>query len=187
MPTVDIFPTHASFTEGWTGYDGGNEEASVGFINDSNLTTYVTSPEESDVEFDRIAISAFNNNSAYLGKVINSITLNITGKVLSNNVILTQQLTTTHRGSTGIGIALLGIVETGVINSTTTYTTLASPLTSVAIADNHIDDINLTLSVSEGRLLITEIFIRVDYAHIGGGHVELSSGLIQLTSGKITL
>ena len=187
MPTVDIFPTHASFTEGWTGYNGSsNVEADVGFINDSKLTTYITSPEEPDTT-PTFTISAFSNNSIYSGRVINSITLTTTGKALSIGSTLTQRLTTTYRGVAGTTIALSNTVVGGIINLSTTYTTLAHPLTSVAIADNHIDDIGLNLSVSEGQLLILDVFIRVDYVQVTAGRIEMNSGFVELMEGHLAL
>lgn len=186
MPTVDIFPTHASFTEGWTGYSGGSVAANVGLINDSNDSTYVISPEESDIEFQSIAISAFNNNSVYSGKVINSITLTTTGKTLGGSPLLSQTLTTVHRGA-NVFISANNTFVNGLFNATTTHTTLAHPLTSVAIADNHIDDIGLNLSVSGGQLLILDVFIRVDYVQVTAGRIEMNSGFISLNQGRISL
>ena len=188
MPTVDIFPTLAAFTEGWTGYNGSsNVEADVGFINDSNDSTYVTSPEESDVEFHSIAISAFNNNSVYSGKVINRITLTTTGKTLDGSPLLSQTLTTVHRG-TNVFISANNTFVSGLFNATTTYTTFnETPLSAISFKDNHIDELSLNISVSNGRLLILDVFIRVDYVQVTAGRIEMNSGFVELMEGHLAL
>ena len=188
MPTVDIFPTLAAFTEGWTGYNGSsNVEADVGFINDSNDSTYVTSPEEPESEFSTISISAFNNDIRYSGKDINRITLTTTGKVLSDGALLSQTLTTVHRGA-NLLIPAGNTFVSGIINVTTTHTTFnETPLSAISFKDNHIDDLGLNISVSNGMLLILDVFIRVDYVQVNAGRIEMNSGFVELMEGHLAL
>ena len=183
MPQLNITPESADIS-GWDESGG----TGIGILSDGATNTYYY-VEEGDLipAMNNMVFSTHNDYGSEVA-IINSITLNIQGKVTSGTPSLITSVTCTHRGEEGTYIqpATVNFLS-GAINISTSFTNLSLPNADVSIDDGHIDTITLNITASDGTLLISEIYIEVDYTPLTEGHISLNKGFVELTQGFISL
>ena len=182
MPTVILRPTGASEILGFNDIE---LEDAIAALSDNNVSTRITSSDDGE---NIIQGLEFSTNGAYDSSIstINRITLNISGKSFTISSQITPLLQTTHRGQTVNVSSLSGFVN-GNFEYATSHVNLASPNSTVAINDDHIDNLTLNFTLENGSISISEIYIEVDYTSIPAGSVKISEGFIELKQGFISL
>ena len=182
MATVKLVPTSAVITN-WDIVGGSDTDV----LGDEDNGTYMACNVDDTIP--SLAHMTFTTDSVYVGKPINNIQVHIEGKVMSAvSPSIQTFLTCTERGEEGIHIqSTTTTYLSGIINTTFTFTTLAHPLTDTEIDSGHIDTLDFNLIAPSGLVLISELYVIVDYSEITAGRIEMNSGFLELMEGHLAL
>ena len=182
MPTVKIVPTSADI-ENFDATGG----ATIEILGDNNINTYYrVDNNDSPATMNHMQFSTdalYDSSNAF----INGITVHIEGKVMMVGSSITTTLFCTEREEEGIFIQPSTVTFlSGTINEQFQFTNLAIPLQDTAIDDGHIDTLEFNLA-TEGDILITELYVMVDYSKITEGRIEINNGFVELIEGHLAL
>ena len=183
MATVTLVPTAASIV----GFQP-NTVGGIGILGDGNNNTYYTTDEDA-LDNKYMIHMSFSNSLVYNDGIatINSIALHIGGKVLMvASPSITTNLNCLNRGDT---LTIQPETQTFLSGGINTVFTFLSPyLSSDRFTSGNIDSLDFDLVVSlGGLLLISEIYVIVDYSLASAGRIEIDGGSVELTEGHISL